>query len=122
MAKPLRIAVVGAGAIGCYYGGKLAAGGHDVHFLMRSGLEEVRHRGLHLIGPKEDLRLPSVNCYSSTKEIGPCDLVLIALKTTANESLPDLIPPLLHERTMLMTLQNGFGNEDFLAGHFGEER
>jgi len=64
----------------------------------------------------------NVTCYNSTKEIGPCDLVLIAVKTTSNSDLVDLIPPLLHERTMLLTLQNGLGNEEFLAEYFLAER
>src|SRR5437762_13906678 len=51
-----------------------------------------------------------------------CDLVLIALKATNNEALLQLIPALLHQRTILLTLQNGLGNEDFLAQHFGDDR
>jgi 2-dehydropantoate 2-reductase len=118
----LRIAIVGSGAIGSYYGGKLAAAGSDVHFLIRGDLETTRRRGLHIHGPGEKVTLVKVQCYNSTAEIGPCDLVLVALKTTANQVLVDLVPPLLHERTMLLTLQNGLGNEEFLAEHFGAER
>lgn len=117
-----RIAVVGAGAIGSYYGAKLASFGRDVHFLMRSDLREVRRHGLRIRGRTENLHVAKVNCYSTTKDIGPCDLVLIALKATANDDLLELLPPLLHERTMLLTLQNGLGNEAFLAKHFGGER
>jgi 2-dehydropantoate 2-reductase len=117
-----RIAVVGAGAIGLYYGGKLAHAGLDVHFLIRGDLAEIRQNGLTIRGKDENFHIAKVNCYNSTKEIGPCDLVLIAVKATSNEGIVDLIPPLLHERTMLMTLQNGLGNEEFLAGHFGAER
>ena len=118
----LRIGVVGSGAIGSYYGGKLAAAGNDVHFLMRGDLTEVRERGLHLVGEDEDLRIPQINCYNSTSDIGPCDLILIAVKTTSNEALPSLLPALLHEHTQLLTLQNGLGNEELLANHFGDER
>jgi len=116
-AKSFRIAVVGAGAIGCYYGAKLAQGGHDVHFLVRGELAEIRIRG-----KGENLRLQKVNAHASSREMGPCDLVLIAVKATSNGDLPKLISPLLHETTMLLTLQNGFGNEDFLAKNFGAER
>jgi 2-dehydropantoate 2-reductase len=118
----LRIAVVGSGAIGLYYGGKLAHSGLDVHFLMRGDLAETRQKGLTIRGQDENFRVAKINCYNSTKEIGPCDLVLIAVKATSNEEMVDLIPPLLREGTMLMTLQNGLGNEEFLAGHFGAER
>jgi 2-dehydropantoate 2-reductase len=117
-----RIAVVGSGAIGSYYGAKLAHGGSDVHFLMRGDLSEVRQKGLYVRSKGENFRVARANFYRSTKEIGPCDLVLIAVKTTSNTDLVDLIPPLLHERTMLLTLQNGLGNEEFLAEHFGAER
>ncbi len=117
-----RIAVVGAGAIGGYYGAKLASFGREVHFLMRGDLREIRRFGLRVRGKAENFRLAKVNCYNATEEIGPCDLVLIALKATANDELRDLIPPLLKKDTMLLTLQNGLGNEEFLAGHFGAER
>jgi 2-dehydropantoate 2-reductase len=116
-----RIAIVGSGAIGSYYGAKLAYGGSDVHFLMRGDLSEVREKGLCIRGKGDNFRLANVTCYNSTKEIGPCDLVLIAVKTTSNSDLVDLIPPLLHERTMLLSLQNGLGNEEFLAEYFGAE-
>jgi len=117
-----RIAVVGSGAIGSYYGAKLAYGGSNVHFLMRGDLSELREKGLCVRGKGENFRVANVTCYHSTKEIGPCDLVLIAVKTTSNADLVDLIPPLLHERTILLTLQNGLGNQEFLAEHFGAER
>lgn len=117
-----RIAVVGAGAIGSYYGAKLAYFGRDVHFLMRGDLREVRRGGIRIRGKAENIRLAKVNCYRGTEEIGPCDVVLIAVKTTANRDLLQLLPPLLHDTTMLLTLQNGLGNEEFLAEHFGADR
>lgn len=117
-----RIAVVGVGAIGSYYGGKLANFGRDVHFLMRRDLREVRRSGIRIRSRSGDIHVAKVNSYSSTEEIGACDLVLIAVKTTANPELLQLIPPLLHETTMLLTLQNGLGNEELLAAHFGAER
>ena len=117
-----RIAVVGAGAIGGYYGAKLASFGRDVHFLMRGDLREARRHGLRIHGKGENIHLTKINCYNNTAEIGPCNLVLIAVKSTANRDLLQLIPPLLHDKTMLLTLQNGLGNEDFLAEHFGAER
>lgn len=126
MAKPLlphfRIGIVGAGAIGCYYGAKLVYFGRDVHFLMRGDVAEIRRFGIRITGKGENLRVAKVNHHASTEEIGPCDLVLVALKATSNSDLTKLIPPLLHEKTILLTLQNGFGNEEFLAGNFGAER
>ena len=122
MSSSFRIAVVGSGAIGCYYGAKLAYSGRDVHFLMRGDVEEVRQSGLRLRSSEGEVRVPKVNHYASSAEIGPCDLVLIAVKATSNADLVDLIPPLLHQKTMLLTLQNGLGNEEFLTEHFGADR
>jgi 2-dehydropantoate 2-reductase len=118
----LRIGIVGSGAIGTYYGAKLAHAGSDVHFLMRGDLGDVRREGIFVRGEGENFRVPKINCYNSTKEIGVCDLVIVAIKATSNADIVDLVPPLLHERTMLLTLQNGLGNDEFLAEHFGAER
>jgi 2-dehydropantoate 2-reductase len=122
MIPSFRIAVVGAGAIGCYYGAKLASLGRDVRFLMRGDVEEIRRFGIRIRGKGEDSSLTKVNYHASADEIGPSDLVLIAVKATSNGDLLTLIPPLLHEKTMLLTLQNGFGNEEFLAENFGAQR
>ncbi len=121
-APPLRIAVVGAGAIGSFYGGKLAVGGHDVHFLVRSGLDEIKRSGIRIRGKKENFDVARPQVFQSSAEIGPCDLVLIALKATNNAALLEVIPPLLQRDTVLLSLQNGLGNEEFLAEHFGSER
>ncbi len=117
-----RIAVVGSGAIGLYYGGKLAAAGRDVQFFVRGDPEEFRRDGIRLISSDEDLHVPKVGCATRTEEIGPCDLVLVAVKTTANPALRELLPPLIHDRTVLLTLQNGLGNEELLLEHVGAER
>ena len=117
-----KIAVIGSGAVGCYYGGMLAHGGHDVRFLMRADLEAVRRGGLTIHTKGETVRLPSVQAFPTTAEIGPVDLVIIALKTTANADLEHLLPPLIGENTVLLTLQNGLGHEEFLAARWGAER
>jgi 2-dehydropantoate 2-reductase len=118
----LRIGIIGAGSVGTYYGTKLAHAGSDVHFLMRGDLSEVRRDGILVRGPGENFQVAKVNCYNSTSDIGPCDLVIVAIKATSNHDLVDLVAPLLHEETMVLTLQNGLGNEEFLAGHFGAQR
>ncbi len=117
-----RVAVVGAGAVGGYYGAKLARGGADVHFLMRRDLEHVRKQGLGVLSEDGDFHLDRVQCQGSTESIGPADLVLIATKATANDALLDLLPPLLKGDTALLTLQNGLGSDEFLAARFGAER
>ena len=120
-AFPKTIAIVGAGALGGYYGAKLARQGADVRFLMRADLEVVRSEGLHVREHGEEWQVPA-RAFGSTREIGAVDLVIIGLKTTANAELEKLIPPLLHEGTLLLTLQNGLGNEEFLAERWGAER
>ena len=117
-----RIAVVGSGAVGCYYGGMLAHGGNDVSFLMRADLEAVRRDGLTIHTKGELIRVPKVQAFATTAEIGPVDFVLIAVKTTANADLERLLPPLIGEHTTLLTLQNGLGNEEFLSANWGAER
>src|SRR6266576_1679108 len=121
-AAPLRIAVVGTGAIGSFYGGKLAVGGRDVHFLVRGGFDQIKRSGIRVRGKKENFHVANAQVYQTPTEIGPCDLVLIALKATNSDTMLELIPPLLHRDTILLTLQNGLGNEEFLAQHFGAER
>lgn len=118
----LKIGIIGAGAVGSYYGAKLVHGGSDVHFLMRGDLSAVRREGIFIRGEGENFHVPKINCYNSTKEIGPCDLVIIAAKATSNKEIVDLIPPLLRDQTALLTLQNGLGNEEFFAEHFGARR
>ncbi|MDF9834030.1 2-dehydropantoate 2-reductase [Ereboglobus sp. PH5-5] len=118
-----KIAIVGAGALGCYYGARLARAGENVHFLMRGDLATVRKRGLTVSVPTETFHLPpeTLRTAATPGEIGPCDLVIIALKTTANASFRELITPLLHDGTTILTLQNGLGSDEELAAIFGAE-
>lgn len=117
-----RIAIIGSGAVGCYYGGRLVQAGHDVRFLMRRDLEHVRRHGLVVKSCLGDFTLPQVQAFGSTAEMGTADLIVITLKATANSALDALIPPLLHEGTKLLTLQNGMGNEEYLAARWGAGR
>lgn len=117
-----KIAVVGAGAVGCYYGGLLARAGYDVRFLMRADLQAVREDGLTLHTAGERVQIAPVQAFGSTSEIGICDLVIIAVKATSNADLEHLLPPLIGSNTALLTLQNGLGNEEFLAQRWGADR
>ncbi|MDR2512965.1 MAG: 2-dehydropantoate 2-reductase [Puniceicoccales bacterium] len=122
-ARPLKIAIVGAGAVGAYYGCVLARAGHDVHFLLRSDYAFVREHGYQVRTGQEDFRLFPAKVARSSAGIGPCDLVIIALKTTANAAFPELLPPLDDAgRTLFLTLQNGLGNVEALARLFPVRR
>src|SRR5947207_15862182 len=113
----MKIAVVGCGAVGSFYGGSLARAGQEVHFLLRYDYEVVHRKGLWIRSPRGDFHVRP-RCARSPEEIGPCDLVLIGLKTTANDQFPRLLPPLAGPATAMLTLQNGLGNEEQLARSF----
>lgn len=121
MAARMKIGVVGCGALGSYYGAKLCRDGHTVHFLLRSDYEVVRRRGVFIRSPEGDFHV-NPKCARAPEEIGVCDLVLIGLKTTANEEFPKLLPPLVGDQTAVVTLQNGLGNEEQLARLFPPAR
>ena len=113
----MKIGVVGCGALGSYYGAKLCRDGHMVHFLLRSDYDVVRHRGVSIRSPDGDFHV-NPKCARTPEEIGPCDVVLIGLKATANDQYSKLLPPLVNEHTAVVTLQNGLGNEEQLAKLF----
>jgi 2-dehydropantoate 2-reductase len=116
------VAVVGSGAIGLYYGGRLAAAGEDVSFLLRSDFEAISRDGLKVASVHGDFELPRVQAFRTPEEIGPVDLVIVAWKATANHLLGNVLPPLLHGKTQVLTLQNGLGNCESLAEIVGPER
>jgi 2-dehydropantoate 2-reductase len=116
-----RIAVVGCGALGSFYGAHLCRDGRNVHFLLRSDYEHVRQRGVTIIGGKE-VFVVRPHAARDPAQIGVSDLILIGLKTTANDQFERLLKPLVGSQTALLTLQNGLGNEELLAALFGAER
>jgi len=122
--SPGRIAIVGSGAIGLYYGTQLALSGVDVRFLLRRDLAAVRARGITVrVGDRvQTLPAERVGAYARPAEIGPVDLVIVTLKTTANDQLATLLPPLLGPETAVLTLQNGLGSDELLARLCGAER
>ena len=118
-----RIAIIGSGAIGTYYGVRLALAGADVRFLLRSDYDAVHQRGSLRVNLRDGLHeLRPARVFRTPGEIGPVDLVIITLKTTVNAALPDLLPPLLGPDTALLTLQNGLGSDESLAAQYGAER
>jgi len=113
----MKIAIVGCGALGSYYGACLARGGAQVHFLLRSDFEIVRQSGVQILSAAGDFTLHP-HAAADPRDIGPCDWVVIGLKTTANHTFAQLLPPLVGPHTALLTLQNGLGNEEALEALF----
>ncbi len=117
----MKIAVVGCGAVGSYYGARLCRAGQDVHFLLRSDFDVVRQKGVTIRSVEGDFHVQP-RCARALDEIGVSDVVLIALKTTANSQFPKLLPPLVGPSTAVITLQNGLGNTEELARLFAPEQ
>lgn len=111
----MKIAIVGTGALGGWYAALLAEAGHEVHCVARADFETIRARGLTLRhkGAERSVRVASATPEAAV--IGPCDLVVVTIKSTSNHALPALISPLLGPATVVVTLQNGMGNVEALA-------
>ncbi len=116
------VAVIGSGAVGCYYGAMLARAGVDVRFLMRRDLSAVRARGLDIRSHAGDFVLPSVRAFAEPAEIGPVDWVICSLKSTALEQAEALVAPCVGADTRVVALMNGLGVEDRFGHWFGRER
>ncbi len=114
-----RIGVIGVGGIGGYYGALLQRSGQDVHFLLRSDYDHVRHHGLIIQSVHGDFALPQVQAYNRAEAMPPCDLVIVAIKATENHRLPSLLAPLLHPETIVVLLQNGLDAEPLLSQALG---
>lgn len=111
----MKIAIVGAGAIGGWYGGLLAQRGHEVHLVTRRDAAFITINGLTLKTGDTSKLVQVASAVMTTQPIGLCDLVVVATKSTANGSLPALLRPVLGPKTVLLTLQNGMGNVEFLS-------
>ncbi len=107
----MNYGIIGTGAIGGYYGARLAQSGQEVHFLLHRDYDYVCEHGLQIDSCNGSFHLDKPNVYRQTSDMPPCDVVLVCLKTTNNHLLPTLLPPLLHERTLVVLIQNGVGVE-----------
>ena len=118
----MKVAVVGAGAVGGWYGGLLVRAGHEVHLVSRRDHAVLRASGLILRGPTGEVNVRPSGAWADISMIGPCDLVVIAAKATANPELPAQVRPLVGPDTIVLTLQNGMGNVEVFAGVVPAER
>ncbi|HYM24327.1 MAG TPA: 2-dehydropantoate 2-reductase [Vicinamibacterales bacterium] len=116
----MRIAVVGAGGVGGYFGGRLQAAGADVAFLARGAhLSALCTNGLRIESPKGNLHLARVNATDDARAIGPVDVVLFTVKLYDVESALASLPPLLGPDTVVIPFQNGVESVGILARAIG---
>jgi 2-dehydropantoate 2-reductase len=118
----MRIAVMGTGGVGGYFGARLAQGGHDVSFIARGKhLEALRANGLRVESPFGDIHLPHIDVTDDPARLAPADLVLFGVKLWDTETSAELIKPLLTEQTGVVSFQNGVVKDDILRRVLGRE-
>ncbi|MCY1266816.1 2-dehydropantoate 2-reductase [compost metagenome] len=116
--RRIRIGIVGAGAIGSFYGLQMARAGHDVHFLLRSNYADIKANGLTLRSAElGDFHLANPNVYQNPEDMPACDWLFLASKTTANKTIGPVISQLAKPGSHVLILQNGLSVEDSLKGY-----
>ena len=119
----MRIAVMGTGAVGGYFGAKLAAAGHDLAFIARGKhLEAMRRTGLRIESPTGDLRIKDAVFARDPAAYGPAELVLFCVKSYDTEAAAETLAPLIGEETVVLSLQNGVDNPEKIARRWGTGR
>ncbi|MCS7283918.1 MAG: 2-dehydropantoate 2-reductase [Anaerolineae bacterium] len=119
----MRIAVFGAGAVGGYFGARLARAGEDVVFIARGAhLEAIRQRGLSVESPLGDFHIYPAQATDSPEEVGPVDVVLVGVKAWQVPEVAPKMGPLLGPETFIVPLENGVEAPDQLAAVWGKER
>lgn len=116
----MRIAVMGAGGVGGYFGARLAKAGHDVAFIARgSHLKALRAHGLRVESPLGDLHLPDIEVTDDPARLDPVDIVLFGVKLWDTGSAAELVKPLLAQDTAVVSFQNGVVKDDILRRTLG---
>lgn len=119
----MKIGVMGTGAMGGYVGARLATGGADVSFIARGAhLAAIREGGLKVTSPFGDMLIDPATATDDPADIGPVDLVLLAVKMYDVETVAAFIRPMVGAETGVVTLQNGVDAPGIVAGLFGEAR
>jgi len=119
----MRIAAMAAGAVGGYFGARMAAAGHDVFFIARgSNLEAIKKNGLKIESVHGDLHLPKPNVTDDPSSVGPVDIVLFAVKLWDTEKAAEQTRPLVGPNTRVITLQNGVDSVERVAPILGADK
>jgi 2-dehydropantoate 2-reductase len=118
----MRVAVMGAGAVGSYVGSRLGAGGSDVTLIARGAhLAAMRERGLTLVTPEGERSTVDVTATDDPAEVGPVDVVLFLVKSYDTDDAARRLAPLLGPETAVISFQNGIDNEARIAAAIGEQ-
>ncbi|MEO8158468.1 MAG: 2-dehydropantoate 2-reductase [Betaproteobacteria bacterium] len=118
----MKIAIIGSGGVGGYFGARLAASGQDVTFIARGAhLEAMQKKGLKVLSALGDLHVPEVKATSDTKVVGPVDVVMIAVKLWATEEAGAAAKPMIGPNTVAVSFQNGVVAVDTLVPILGKE-
>jgi 2-dehydropantoate 2-reductase len=119
----MRIAILGSGAVGGYFGGRLANAGAEVAFIARGEqLAALQSRGLQIRSPLGDVHVDHVYATNDPESIGPVDVVLFSVKLYDTDAALGLLPPLLGPQTLVIPLQNGVDAVDTLTRAVGRTR
>ncbi len=119
----MRIAAMAAGAVGGYFGARLAAAGHEVHFIARGALlDAIRRSGLRVNSTLGDVHIGKVGATADPAAVGPVDVVLFAVKLWDTETAGEQARPLVGPHTRVITLQNGVDSVERLAPILGADR
>jgi 2-dehydropantoate 2-reductase len=118
----VRIAIMGSGGVGGYFGARLVNGGADVHFIARGAhLAAMRERGLAIEGGPEPIHLPKVSVTDEPKTIGPVDMVMFCVKLWDTEAAARQLLPIVKPETGIVSFQNGVTKDDTLRPIFGDQ-
>jgi 2-dehydropantoate 2-reductase len=117
----MKFAVLGTGAVGGYYGGRLVEGGEDVHFLCRSNFERLAREPLVVRSIAGDFTAP-LRVYRSLGEMPKVDVAFVTVKSSSTSAVAARLSSILHDRSAVVCLQNGLGNEEALAEAVGADR
>lgn len=114
----MRYAIIGTGAIGGFYGGRLCRAGYEVNFLLHTDYEYVKQNGLQIDSCDGSFHIDNIRVYSSTEEMPEVDVVLVCLKSTREHLLAKLLPPIVKNNPLVVLIQNGIGLEADLQKQF----
>ena len=121
-ARPLTFAVIGVGGVGGYFGARLIQAGANTALIARGAhLRAVRERGLEVRSPLGDVRVRPDRISDDPGEVGPVDVILFAVKLYDADAAAAVLPPMIGDATVVVSLQNGVDAEDRLAGTLGRD-